>query len=754
MRSEVGEGRVSGSVAQPAATIEGSQPRDPVWEDSVLRHARAAHERGALADAERGYLELLALDPVHAEASHMLGVLRFQGGKLPEAETLIRQSVEWKPTPLALANHAAVLASLGRHEEAFGALDRALDLNPAHPRALLQRAGMLAESARHEEAVDAYERLLAVAPTFVDGLCRRSASLRALARFDEALVSCDRALTIENRSFETLVERGAVLRGLRRLEEAVESFGRALAVRPGSANVLFMRGTACLELDRLDLALASFNEAIASSPDFADALYNSSVVFERLGRFEDALARSDRVLAIQPEHAKALANRGNALQTLGRNEDAVASYIRALELEPGALEVLCNQASALRRLDRREEALEVCEQALALDGDYIVAWYARGRVLQGLHRYDEALASFEQVLTKTPEDRFAHFHSGNVLMALRRHQEAKDAFARAIGIEPDYVAAHCNRAFLCLSVADFHNGWEEYEWRWRDSQMTGGLRAFAQPRWTGAEPLAGRTILLYAEQGLGDTLQFCRYVPLVKALGATVIFEAQPELKSILSTLAGVDHFVDRRSGAPLPAFDTYCPLLSLPLALRTMELAAIPRDVPYLRADPTLIEKWQVKLGAATRPRIGLAWSGNPKHLNDRNRSIPLASLVPLMSDSFEWISLQKVVREEDLEALESSPMRHFGDELADFADTAALLQTMDCILSVDTSVLHLAGSVGKPVWIMLPHTPDFRWLLDRDDTPWYPQARLFRQSQAGDWNDVFEQIKAALPSVVTAAR
>ena len=751
MRSEAEKEQPAAPHAQLQPGAAGTLSRDAAWEDSVLRHARAAHERGALADAEGGYLELLGANPRHAEALHMLGVLRFQEGNLQDAETLIRQSIEWKPAPLSLANYAAVVAGLGRREEALGRLEEALALNPVHPRALLQRAGILAELQRHEEAVAAYDRLLAVAPAFVDGLCRRSASLRAMGRLEEAHASCDRALTIDGRSFGALAEHGHVLRALGHHEDAVTSFGRALAVAPGNAAVLFVRGMSFLELERPELALSNFNEALASAPDFTDALYNSAVVLERLGRNEDALARCNRVIALDPQHARAHANRGNVLHNLGRIAESAASYEKALELEPDSIEVLCNQTNTLRRLDRREAALQSAERALAIDPGFLAAWFARGRVLQGLHRYEDALASFDKVLAATPENPFAQFHRGNMLMTLRRHDEAAAAFGRAIEIDPDYVNAHCNLAFLCLSIGDFGPGWKEYEWRWKDPQMFGDLPKFAQPRWTGEESLDGKVILLGAEQGLGDTLQFCRYIPLVKALGARVVLEAQPELRSVLATLDGVDEFVDRKRGAVLPPFDVHCTLLSLPLALGT-ELATIPCDVPYLHADPERVARWRDKLGTPTRPRIGLVWSGNPRHLNDRNRSISLASLLPLMSDAFEWISLQKVVREEDEPILASSALRHFGDELGDFADTAALLETVDCVLSVDTSVAHLAGALGRPLWVMLPHTPDFRWLLDREDNPWYPQARLFRQSKPGDWTDVFERVGHALTSVRAA--
>jgi tetratricopeptide (TPR) repeat protein len=750
MRSDADERQGAAATTHAQATAETNVVRDSVWENRVFAQARAAHERGSLVEAESGYDELLAFDPDHAEALHMLGVLRFQDEKLLDAEALLRRSINQGPSPLALANHAAVLANLGRREEALEDLDKALSLNPAHPRSLLQRAQILAELGRGVEALAAFDRLLAQTPTFVDGLCRRSVLLRSLGRLDEALASCDRALTFDSRSFDLFKERGAVLQDLGQPEGAIESFGRALAITPGRVDVLFMRGMCHLNMARLNFALADFNEALAGSPDFVDAMYNSAAVLERLGRCEEALVRFDRVLAVDPLHTRALANKGNALCGLARNVEAAASYAKALLIEPDDVEVLCNQASALRRAGRLDEALRSCERALELKNDHLPARFEHGRELQGLHRYEEALAEFEYVLAATPGNRVAHLQRGAVLTAIRKHGEAKQAYAEAIAIDPDYVLAHCLLAFLCLSLGDFEAGWDEYEWRWRDIQMNDGLREFAQARWTGVEPLAGQTILLHAEQGLGDTLQFCRYVPLVKALGGTVVLEAQYELKHLLGTLEGVDVFVER--GLPLPPFDLHCPLLSLPQALRT-ELSTIPNRVPYVQADPERIAKWNEKLGDSTRPRIGLVWSGNPKHLNDRNRSMPLSSLLPLMTDDFEWISLQKVIREEDAEALASSPLRHFGDELVDFSDTAALLQTVDYVLSVDTSVAHLAGALGRPLWVLLPHTPDFRWLLDREDSPWYPQAKLFRQSKAGDWDGVVEQLGAALRSALPAA-
>jgi hypothetical protein len=295
-----------------------------------------------------------------------------------------------------------------------------------------------------------------------------------------------------------------------------------------------------------------------------------------------------------------------------------------------------------------------------------------------------------------------------------------------------------------LRLGDFATGWREYEWRWEEKPWKGAKPRFARPEWLGAEPLAGKTLLLYNEQGLGDTLQFCRYAKRAAESGANVVLVVQPQLRSLLAGLEGTTRVLERRS--ELPAFDCHCPLPSAPLAFKT-GLDTIPADIPYIRSDPALVGAWRERLGAKTRPRVGVAWSGNPGHLNDRNRSVALAQMLPLASEEGEWVSLQKDTRAADARVLASrSDIRHFGEALGDFADTAALVEHMDVVVTVDTSVAHLAGAMGKPTWILLPFNPDWRWLLDREDSPWYPTARLFRQPAIGDWASVIARVRDEL--------
>jgi tetratricopeptide (TPR) repeat protein len=347
-----------------------------------------------------------------------------------------------------------------------------------------------------------------------------------------------------------------------------------------------------------------------------------------------------------------------------------------------------------------------------------------------------------------PDFAEAHLNRGNALQELKRHAEAVTSYERAIMARPDYVDAHYNEALSRLLVGDFERGWEENEWRWETDQLRDGKRFFKQPLWLGKSDIAGKTILLHAEQGFGDTIQFCRYVPMVAERGARVIVEVQEPLKRLMSGLSGTTQLVAR--GEPLPDFDIHCPLFSLPLAFGT-RLETIPSAVPYLRASPQAVADWGARLGPKHRPRIGLAWSGRPI---PRDRSIPLGSLLPFLDVNATFVSLQKEVTLEDAKILnERSDLLHFGDALKDFADTAALIANLDLVISIDTSVANLAGALAAPLWVMLLFTPDWRWLLDRDDNPWYPTARLFRQDDTHTWDSVIARVQTALRDFVQCA-
>jgi tetratricopeptide (TPR) repeat protein len=498
------------------------------------------------------------------------------------------------------------------------------------------------------------------------------------------------------------------------LAEAHRLAQAILAVKTDDFDALHLIAVLKAAQRRFDEALADYERALAVRPDSADALYNRGIALKELKRFDEALASYDRALAVRADYPEALYNRGNTLQELKRFDEAVASYDRALAVRADYAPALNNRGNALKSLQRLEEALASYEGAIAARPDYAHALSNRAVTLEGMKRLDEALASYDA----------------------------------ALAVRPDYADARWNRSMLQLLTGDFNTGWREYEWRWKTNKPELIKRDFAQPVWLGQVGIAGRTILLHGEQGLGDTIQFCRYVPLVAARRARVLLDVPASLQSLMASFAGLAEIVPANGGPP--QFDLHCPLLSLPLALRTT-IDRVPAQVPYLTVRSKDAQRWGARLPPRDRPRIGLAWSGNPRHGHDSSRSIPLRSLLPLLDIDASFISLQKEVRPDDAAVLnDRKDLLHLADELATFSDTAALIANLDLVISVDTSIAHLAGALAKPVWVLLPFVPDWRWLLDREDSPWYPTARLFRQESRGDWPTVIRRVAAALEQAV----
>lgn len=465
---------------------------------------------------------------------------------------------------------------------------------------------------------------------------------------------------------------------------------------------------------------------------------------EDRGDLDAALARYREAASLAPRYARAHLNIGNALQRLGRLDDAIVAQRTALAIDASFAPARCNLGNLqIARGDRVSGERELRE-ALRLAPDLAAAAIALANLFEDRGHLGDAEQVFRRTLQAGCRHPGAINNLGLILQAQGRHHEASACYREAIALDPGYASAHFNEGLCRLLTGDFEAGWREHEWRWSVEPFRNEIRDFARPLWLGESSVAGRSVLLHADQGLGDTVQFCRYVPLLAARGATVVLEVQPPLESLLAPLAGASRVLAR--GEPLPPFDCHCPLLSLPLAFDT-RLASVPAQIPYLRADPLRVDKWRARLGACRSPRVGLAWSGRIAHGNDRNRSIALAKMSRLLTPGAQFVSLQKDLRAGDKPVLdERTDILHFGDELDDYADTAALIELMDVVIAVDTSVAHVAGAMGKTTWILLPFNPDWRWLLDREDSPWYPTARLFRQPAHGDWDAVLEGVARAL--------
>jgi len=698
----------------------------------------------------------MAKPPLNLSQALSRAMSAYNAGQLVEAEQICQQIINTKRDLFdALHLLAVVQSRLGKKDTALASYDRALKVRPDSAEALFNRGWTLHELKRFEEALASYDRALKVRPDLAEAFCNRGLTLHELKRFEEALASHDRALALRPDYAEALSNRGLTLHELKRFEKALASYDRALTVRPDFAEALSNRGVTLHELKRFEEALASYDRALKARPDYADALSNRGVTLYELKRFEEALTSYDRVLMLRPDYAEALSNRGNALHKLKRLEEALASYDRVLKVRPDYAKALSNRGVTLYTLKRFAEALASYDRALKVRPDYAEALCNRGNTLKELKRFEEALASYDRALTLQPDLAEALSNRGNVLHELKRFEEALASYDRAFKVRPDYAEAHLNEALCRLLIGDFDHGWEKHEWRWETEHLRGGKRNFAQPQWTGQQDIAGKTVLLHAEQGFGDTIQFCRYVPLVAARGARVILEVQEPLHELMNTLPGAAQIISR--GEPLPDFDIHCPLLSLPLAFGT-RLETIPSVTPYLRAPAQALKKWQEKLGKKNKLRVGLVWSGgfrpNQPELwsVNKRRNIPLAKLGGLKNPDIEFYSLQKGQPAESeladliLRSWDGPQIVDFTSLLNDFSDTAGLVENLDLVISVDTSTAHLVGALGKPVWILNRFDTDWRWLLDREDSPWYPTARLFRQDETRQWDNVIARVHVAL--------
>jgi tetratricopeptide (TPR) repeat protein len=479
-------------------------------------------------------------------------------------------------------------------------------------------------------------------------------------------------------------------------------YAAALEKEPANVDALHGRGRLHCDCGRYDTALSFIQSALRVDPERADGFSRLGLVFYYLRRLDHALASFEAGLRVAPAHAELLNQRGVVLLELGRTSEALASFEHALAADSNLLDALGNYGNALLKLNRPADAIAVYDRALAI----------------------------------VPHNAGLLTNRAIALRKLDRPQEALMSVSRALAAKPDFAQARFVDSLVRLTLGDFHAGWRAYESRWQGRNLSSQRRNFSAPLWLGDEALEGKTILLHAEQGFGDTIQFVRYAPLVAARGARVVLEVQRELVRLIGSMKGIDVVVGR--GDALPPFDLHCPLLSLPFAFGT-KLPTIPAPMPYLGAADDEARRWR-ELLPQDRPRIGVVWSGDPSHDNDVNRSMRLAALMPLFDVAdVDFVSLQYRIRDEDKVTLPDFPnLFCFKENFRDFADTAAVIAHLDAVISIDTAVAHLAGAMGKPLFLMLPLGADFRWLRERVDSPWYPSARLFRQQRFGDWPGV----------------
>jgi tetratricopeptide (TPR) repeat protein len=529
-----------------------------------------------------------------------------------------------------------------------------------------------------------------------------------------------------------------------RLAEAEKICSRVLRARPDWFDALHLLGVIKLQGGKAGAACAHFEQALKLDPASAPAMSNLGMALAALNRDQEALAILDKAVALMPGSLEAISNRGNVLMKLNRPAEALVAFDAAVALAPGFPGARANRGNALAALGRFEEALAQYDAVLAVLPTHAETHLNRGSALMALSRAAEAISTFDRALALRPDYVKAHIGRGSARQALNQQHEALADFERAIALDKSNPDAHHNAALALLTLGDYRRGFEQYEWRWQRSGMPARRRNFGKPLWLGEYPLARKRILVAAEQGLGDCIQFARYVPMLADAGATVVLEAPPPLLSMLARLDGVAEVVAR--GDLPPAFDVYCPAGSLPRALRT-EVSTIPAAIPYLSASEERIATWRDRIERLPKPRIAVIWSGSADHANDRNRSMQLRQMASLLALAAGFVSVQRELRPADAEELARQPdLVHVGDALADFDDTAAVLALVDLVITVDTSVAHLAGALGRPTFVLVPFCPDWRWMLARADSPWYPTARLFRQPAVGDWESVIARVAEAV--------
>jgi tetratricopeptide (TPR) repeat protein len=748
----------------------------------LLANAVNAHRQGKRDTARALYEGVLRIDPGHHDALHLLGVIAYETRDHDLAVDLIRRALEtYEPNPAAYVNLGLALQALERNEEARACFDRAVALDSSNAGAWLGKGDILIRLGEDEPARGSYEQALLLNPRNPHGWRALGAILVRLGRHADAVRSYDQTVMLDPQDATSFYHRGNALSHLGQPDEAMTSFERAIELDPEHAQALHQRGALQFERGDPDDALASFDAALKIEPCMAEAWSSRGNALALLGHRKEAVASFDQALALRPNLHDALQNRGTLLAylddthaalrdfeqareirdispqahyahgtvllRLDRFSEARESFGRTLSKEPAHVDACLGKASALCSLKLYPEALAMVEDALRIAPDHRQALADRAHVLLHAQRYEESLASAIHAVSTCPDHARALNIKGLALQALGRPEEALSSYERALSIDPVNADAGFNASLLHLQRGDYLQGWAGFESRWRCARPN--VRRHGDlPEWSGAESLKGRRLLVWADEGLGDTLQFCRYASALSERGVGVVLEVQPPLEALLAAnLRGVT-VVAR--GDAIPECDFAIPLLSLAHALK-IDATSIPLVSAYIAANDSGVQSWRERMHAdgEHRLRLGIAVSGNPAHGNDRNRSASLAYFTPLL-DLAETFVIQKGLQPTDTACLEHElSFRYVGDEIRDFSDLAAIIENLDLVVSVDTATAHLSAAMGKPTWLLLPVNSDWRWLLERDDSPWYPSMRLFRQRSIGDWSEVIQRVRQALDNL-----
>jgi Tfp pilus assembly protein PilF len=688
--------------------------------------------------------------PAELSALIALAQREHHAGRLAEAAAACRQILALRPDIADAHNHLGIiLAQQDLLEQAQARFEQAIALRPGYTEAHNNLGNVLLGRGKLDDAAARYEQALTLKPDFTEAHNNLGNVLLSLGKLGQAAAEFEQAIAFKPDYAEAHNNLGNALWKQGKLDEALARFEKALALKPDYAEAHSNLGNILWKQGKLDQAAATFEQALALRPNYAEAHNNLGIVLAQQDKFDLARSRFEHALALRPDYAEACNNLANVLLSQGKLDQAVVRYEQALVIRPNYTEVLSNLGNILWKQGKLDEAAASSERALALRPDYAEAHNNLGNVLLSRGKLDEATKRFEQALALRPDYAEAHNNLGDALNQQGKVDQAQARFEQALALRPDLAEAQLGLATCLLVNGDYERGWPAYEARLR---RPGHLPQLNLPRWSG-EPLAGRSLLLLAEQGLGDTIHFVRYARLLKERGARIVLAAQAPLGRLLAPhpdrhRSDWDELFILGSSTELPRVDFYLPLASAPGAFRTTA-STIPCEVPYLWADPELTDRWRAELAGTGGFKIGIVWQGSRSYSLDRWRSIPLADFGPLARlPGVRLVSLQKGFGSEQVAAVDFPVLDISGrldDVAGPFMDTAAVLCNLDLVVTPDTAIAHLAGALGVRVWLALPHSADWRWQRAGDDSPWYPTMRLFRQTTLGKWHDVFERIANA---------
>jgi len=690
--------------------------------EQIYQQGLAFHHAGRFAEAEQCYQRVLALNPRHADTLHLFGVLAAQVGRPEIAVQLISQAIEIAPKQDSYyGNLALAYQNLEQFEQAQAAYAKALKLNPRQPEALNNLGILQRQTGQLTESEQTYRKLLRLVPNHPEGLNNFGLTLADLDKNAEAKTCYQRAIALRPNYPEAHYNLANLLREQGEKEKAADQYRQALIHRPAYPQAQNNLGLTLLELQRFQEAAQHLTRALELRPDSPATRSNLGLALKELGRLDEAEAMHRQALAEDPNSFEAWNNLGNVLKEQKRLDEAEQALLRSIALNDGYAEALCNLGTIKHEKQQTEEALALYAKALALNPNYASGYFNRAIIAHQAERLEEAI----------------------------------DGYRKAIALDPKLADARTNLSMALLSLGQWQEGWDEYEWRWRTSDGIKQSQKFPSPAWAGEE-ISGKSLLLYSEQGFGDSLQFCRYASLAAQRGAKVTLAIEPALERLMKSLAGIEAVVVKTKGELPPACDHHSPLLSLPRLIGPdpHELTVKP---PYLSPDPADVALWGQRLAEAApddgKLKVGLVWAGHsrPDLPNaaavDRRRSMKPDLMEPLLAvQGCRFISLQK----DGVKAPDSFGLIDLMEHSRDFADTAALVSHLDLVISVDTAMAHLVGAIGKPLWLLDRFDACWRWQRGREDSAWYPGMRLFRQTSPGDWPGVIARTAEALKALV----